>query len=134
MRKRFFLLLIVIYFSTISFVKAQEDTNNAVDLYLVKEIVEITTDWTDFSWDNSVPVYASHYTVVEGEASIIGIEASGLNLWVAKEGFDSTKVTIEIEAIIGKVTTPVGLHVEKGAAKQPNFFEKKEVRKNCLAT
>ena len=121
MRKRFLLLLIVIYFSTISFIKAQEDTNNAVDLYLVKEIVEITTDWTDFSWDNSVPVYASHYTVVEGEASIIGIEASGLNLWVAKEGFDSTKVTIEIEAIIGKVTTPVGLHVEKGAIESINI-------------
>ena len=121
MRKQVLLLLIITYLSSISFVEAQENMNNEVELYLVKETVEVTTDWTDISWDASIPIYASNYTVVEGEDSIIGIEVSGLNVWLAKEGFDSTKVTVEIEAIIGKVPTPVYLHVEKGDIESTNI-------------
>ena len=90
-------------------------------MYLVKETVEITTDWTDISWDKAIPVYASTYKVLEGNDSIRGINVAGLDLWVAKDGFDSTKVTVEIEAIIGKSPTSVTLLVEKGDIEDTNI-------------
>jgi len=99
-------------------VEAQDDLT---EMYLVKETVEITTDWTNISWDTSLPVYASTYIVLEGENSIKGIEVNGLDLWVAKEGFDSTKVIVEIEAIIGKTPTTVSLYVEKGDIESTNI-------------
>jgi len=122
MRKRYLILLCFFYISSITFVTAQEDMSIMVDLYLVKETVEITTDWTDLSWDTSIPVFASKYEVIEGEGSIVGIEVAGLDLWVAKEGFDSTKVIVEIEAIIGKTPTTVSLHVEKGDIESTNII------------
>jgi len=117
MRKQLLILLFIVLSSPIVVAEAQENDENTVDLYLIKETVEITTDWTDISWGDSIPIYASNYTIVEGEDAIIGIEVSGLNLWVAKEGFDKTKVVVEIEAVIGKPPATVSLLVEKGDIK-----------------
>jgi len=118
MRFQLLILITIICFSPVILVESQDDFT---DLYLVKETVEITTDWTDISWDTSIIVYASTYEVLEGEDAINGIEVNGLDLWVAKEGFDATKVVVEIEAIISEVPTTVSLRVEKGDIESTNI-------------
>jgi hypothetical protein len=121
MKKQFLLFLAIIILSKNIVVEAQDITTDSTDLYLVKQIIEITTDWTDISWDTSIPVYGSTYKVLQGEESIKGIQVSGLDLWVAKEGFDSTRVLVEIETIIGKPPSSVYLRVEKGDIESTNI-------------
>ncbi len=118
MRFQLLILITLICFAPVMPVEAQD---HLTDLYLVKETVEITTDWTDISWDASILVYASTYNVLEGEDAITGMQVNGLDLWVAKEGFDATKVVVEIEAIISKVPTTVSLRVEKGDIESTNI-------------
>lgn len=83
-------------------------------LYLIKEVVEATTDWTDVIWDDEIQVIASSYQVVEGENAIQGMSVSGLDVWISKEGYDTTKVVVEVEAIILQSLGITQIRIEKG--------------------
>jgi hypothetical protein len=86
----------------------------STELFLIKEIVEATTDWTTVSWGDEFQMVASTHVILEGEEAIQGLEVNGLDVWIAKEGFNTTKVVIEVEAIILENPTNVEILVEKG--------------------
>ena len=119
MNHRLGVFLILLCFTPILCVTAEED--HSTELYLIKEIVEISTDWTDIKWDAALSVYTSSYRVLEGDEAILqGMDVNGLDVWVAKGPFDDTRVVVEIEAIIGKPSQLLSLFVEKGDIESTN--------------
>jgi hypothetical protein len=74
--------------------------SQALELYLLKEVVEVTTDWADVTWSDEVKAIASNYQVVECEDALWGVSVSGLDVWIAKEGYDTTRVVVEVEAVL----------------------------------
>jgi hypothetical protein len=84
------------------------------ELFLIKEIVEATTDWTTINWFDEFHVLASTHIILEGEDAVQFLEIDGLNVFLAKEQLDVTKVVIEIEAIILENPASVEILVDKG--------------------
>ena len=109
-----FFILILTIFNAVN-IGLKTCRAQSYDLFLIKEIVEATTDWTTIKWLNGFQVVASTYKITEGEESIQGLEVNGLEAWIAKKGFDTTKVVIEIEAIVKKSPSNPIISIDKGA-------------------
>ena len=87
----------------------------ANNLYLVKQVFEVTSDWADIIWaDDSFQVLASTYTITEGADAITNIEVDGLDVWFSKEQLDPTKVVIEQTAIISPGSASSSVEIMKG--------------------
>ncbi|MFQ5871601.1 MAG: hypothetical protein ACE5IB_05550, partial [Candidatus Geothermarchaeales archaeon] len=81
-------------------------------LYIVKEIVETSSDWTDVKWIQGPKVIVARHKVLEGEdAPELRYRVSGLTVWVAKSPFDTTRVVVEVEALVleGDLTAVVDI-------------------------
>ncbi len=114
------ILLFSILFISISNIAEFDQSicyGQSTELYLIKEIVEATTTWTDVNWTrvrDGYEVIASNYVILEGEEAIREFEIVGLDVWIAKEALDTTKVVVEVEAIIRESPSNFEILVEKG--------------------
>ena len=81
-------------------------------IYIVKEVVKVTSDWTDVKWIQGPDVILVRHQVVEGvDAPEFQSSVSGLGVWVAKRQYDTTRVVIEVEALTlrGDITALVNI-------------------------
>ena len=85
-------------------------------LYIVKEIVEVTSDWAAVEWVGGLRVLAVRQKVVEGsDAPEFRYEVSPhLRVWVAKRSYNTTRVVIEIEALALRGDESTLINVSKG--------------------
>jgi hypothetical protein len=119
-RYHFYLLVFIILFP--SFVVSSDETKSSTDLaegqqslYIVKEIVEVTSDWTEVTWIQGPDIVAERHEVLEG-ADTAGLKytVSGLSVWVGKNSYDATKIVIEIEALALRGDVAASVNLTKG--------------------
>ena len=72
-----FFILFISIFNTVEF-NFNICYGQSSDLYLITEIVEVTTNWTDVNWTNGFQVIASNHVILEGEEAIQELEIVGL--------------------------------------------------------
>jgi len=85
-------------------------------LYIVKEVVEVTSDWTEVKWIQGPKVIVVRHKVLEGaDAPEFRIRVSGLGVHVVKRQYDTTKVVIEVEALTLKGDITAKVNIESGA-------------------
>lgn len=70
------------------------------EIFIVKERVEVTSDWSELKWVNGPIILTNRYEVLEGEAALKDIQVMGLNVYILKHSYDATRVVVEVEAII----------------------------------
>jgi len=90
------------------------------ELYIVKEVIEVTSDWQDIKWIQGPKVYDMRYRVVEGADAIENLEVTGLTVWITQKALDTVKVVIELEAIVIKGNETAQVVIEKGAIGSAN--------------
>jgi hypothetical protein len=118
-RSFIFSLTFLILFSTlaISLVVASpaDFVEGQCSLYIIREIVEVTSDWTIVEWIQGPKVISVRHKVLEGaDAPGFRCEVSGLSIIVSKSAFDSTEVVIEIEALALMGDNSASLNISKG--------------------
>ena len=92
-----------------------ELTEGQHPLYILKEVVDVTSDWTTVQWVQGPHVLAVRYNVKEGaDAPEFQFSVSGLNVWVSKRSFDTTRVVIELEALTLRGDTTALIKIDKG--------------------
>ncbi len=92
------------------------------EIFLIKEVVEITTDVTDIYWSGGVEIVSASYEIVEGKEAITSKHVSGLDVHIGKEGFDDAKVVVEIEALVKLSNATSTIIVEKGDIEATNIY------------
>ncbi len=90
-------------------------SNGDHPLYLVREFLNTTSDWTTVTWVEGPLVVTSRSRIVEGaEAPGLAYTVSGLTVWVSKSPFDETKVVVEVEALALEDAADALIRIEKG--------------------
>ncbi|MCX6654240.1 MAG: hypothetical protein NTY03_03860 [Candidatus Bathyarchaeota archaeon] len=84
------------------------------DIYIVKERVEVTSDWSILKWISGPAVLAYRYEVLEGKTAIKNVEVMGLDVVIVKDGYDATRVVVEVEAIIARGLDEASISLDKG--------------------
>ncbi len=85
-------------------------------LYLVKEVVEVTSDHATVDWVTGPRVIGTRHTVLEGaESPDLRVEVSGLDVRVTKPIGDTTKVVVEVEALALQGEPVASVFLGKGA-------------------
>jgi hypothetical protein len=85
------------------------------EFYIVKEVIEVTSDWQDIKWIQGPKVYAVRQRVLEGADAVKNLEVSGLTAWITQKSLDTVKVVLEIEALVLKGEETAQVVIEKGA-------------------
>jgi len=85
------------------------------EFYIVKEVIEVTSDWQDIIWIQGPTVYAIRHQIVEGADAVENLVVTGLTVWVTQKSLETVKVVLEIEALVLKGDETVKVRIEKGA-------------------
>jgi hypothetical protein len=85
------------------------------EFYIVKEVIEVTSDWQDIKWIQGPKVYAVRHRVLEGADAVKNLEVTGLTAWITQKSLDTVKVVLEIEALTLKGDETAQVVIEKGA-------------------
>jgi hypothetical protein len=92
-----------------------------IPVYTVKEIVEVTSDWTDVTWPIGPDVVYSNYSVKQGAEYIDHIELNSLGIWIVQKCLytpfpkeDCGYIVVEIEAVILDGNSEGQIMIESG--------------------
>lgn len=97
-----FLSLLILYLLAIPVSSVEGASDELVEgqhpLYIIKQVVETTSDWTQVEWIQSPDLIVPRYRILEG-SDAPGLEwvKRGLSYWLHKE--DTGRVVIEVEAL-----------------------------------
>jgi PKD repeat protein len=91
------------------------------DMYIVREIIEITSDWQDITWLQGPKVQTIRYRVLEGSEAVDRIEVTGLSVWVTQKSLDTVKVVLEVEALVLMDIETAKVNIDKGAIGYANI-------------
>ena len=89
-------------------------SDGAVEYYLVKQIIEVTSDWQDITWSQGLDVHNVRYTVTEGEEAANNIRVTGLSAAI-DQSLDTELIVVEIEALVTKNGDTATVEVAKGS-------------------
>ena len=92
--------------------KSFSDSTN--EYFLVKEIIEVTSDWQDVIWSQGFDVHTVRYSIIEGEEAIKNIRVQGLTAAI-EQSLDTEKIVVEIEAIVIKNADTAMVEIIKGS-------------------
>ena len=84
-------------------------------LYIVKEVVELTSDWQDVVWEAGPEVHSVRYNILEGAEAVENIEVTGLTLWITQKSLDTVRVVVEVEALVVMGDATASFRIGKGA-------------------
>jgi hypothetical protein len=114
-----FLSLLAISLSTSDLITVEGASDTFVEgvheFYIVKEVIEVTSDWQDITWTQGPQVYATRHRIVEGADAVDNLEVTGLTAWITQKSLDTVKVVLEIEALVIKGDETAQVVIEKGA-------------------
>ena len=120
----FFLSLLAIYLSISGLDKVEGASDSFVEgiqeFYIVKEVIEVTSDWQDIKWIQGPQVIDMRYSVVEGAEAVKNLEVTGLTVWITQKSLDTVKVVLEVEALVLKGNETAQVVIEKGAIGSAN--------------
>jgi hypothetical protein len=127
-RALFFLILFFTGLSTYMVIPVEGASDSFVggsqEFYIVKEVIEVTSDWQDIKWIQGPKVYATRHRVMEGADegadAIKNLEVTGLTVWIVQKSLDTVKVVLEIEALVLKGDETAQVVIEKGAIGSAN--------------
>ena len=83
--------------------------------YVLKMVIETTSDWTDIIWSNPPSVIASRYNWISGESSVTYFETTGLKIALDHDLQLSDKVTVEVEVIVTEIPGVPNITISKGS-------------------
>lgn len=92
----------------------------AHEFYIVKEVIDVTSDWQDITWNRGPEVHAVRHRVVEGADAVENLEVRGLTAWITQKSLDTVKVVLEIEALVLRGDEEAQVVIEKGAIGSAN--------------
>jgi hypothetical protein len=120
----FILSLLAIYLSISGLDKVEGASDSFVDgiqeYYIVKEVIEVTSDWQDIKWIQGPQVIDMRYSVVEGADAVKNLDVTGLTVWITQKSLDTVKVVLEVEALVIKGNETAQVVIEKGAIGSAN--------------
>ncbi len=85
------------------------------ELYIVKEVIEMTSDWQDIIWTQGPKVFATRHRILEGADAVKELGVTGLTLWVTQKSLDTVRVVVEVEALVLKGDETAQVVIQKGA-------------------
>ncbi len=91
------------------------------EFYIVKEVIEVTSDWQDITWNQGPEAHAVRYRVVEGADAVKNLEVRGLTVWITQKSLDTVKVVLEVEALVLMGDERAKVVIEKGAIGSANI-------------
>ncbi len=91
------------------------------EIYIVREIIEMTSDWQDITWLQGPKVQTIRYRVLEGSEAVNNLEVTGLSVWVTQKSLDTVKVVLEVEALVLMDTETAKVNIDKGAIGYTNI-------------
>ena len=119
-----FLSLLAIYLSIpgLDTVEGASDSfvEGVQEFYIVKEVIEVTSDWQDIKWSQGPKVFDMRYRVVEGADAVENLDVTGLTVWITQKSLDTVKVVLEVEALVLKGDETAKVVIEKGAIGSAN--------------
>jgi len=119
-----FLSLLAIYLSIpgLDTVEGASDSfvQGVQEFYIVKEVIEVTSDWQDIKWSQGPKVFDMRYKVVEGADAVENLDVTGLTVWITQKSLDTVKVVLEVEALVLKGDETAKVVIEKGAIGSAN--------------
>ncbi len=112
--------VIFLFLSSLALTPVDGAANNETEvgeqlLYLVKEVVEVTSDWTIVAWSQGPDIISVRHSILEGSnAPGLTYDVSGLAVRLNKVSMDKTKVVLEIEAIVLEGDITASIKITKG--------------------
>ncbi|MBT4423278.1 hypothetical protein HOC87_02840 [Candidatus Bathyarchaeota archaeon] len=109
------LLILTILSSPIPHAQANSKTlPESQPVYLIRETIEMTSDWLSMAWHDGPLIIKSRYQVLEGTDAPNFMFINGLDAWFGKDSMDPTKVVIQIEALALEGTLTSWTNIGKG--------------------
>lgn len=113
-------ILVVISFFLLE-VASGDLTEGSHPIYIVKEVVEVTSPFTHVTWIQGPYISAVRYRVIEGaDCPDLDIRVSGLSVHIVKHLYDTTRVVVELEALALKGSSLAKVSIEAGALGHTN--------------